>query len=242
MKKSQREHLSRSDITDRVNSMLFALFGDACDLRKPADIKKILEILTTQNWVDFSDHEDLGFSSLESKVRGMFTVEPNRIRICSTLERWSAEYNFVLAHEIGHLALHRKMIGKGKFIDRSSIPADTAEELKYRDKATLSDLGWIEWQANEFAISLILPSAYLSYEVYKKQTEMDIKSRRGIIYFDDQIENQMHAKIIVDSIANDYFVKSDLLWKRLRFLGILQDHRVKVVNVPYDCLKGLFYS
>ena len=242
MRKSQRDYLSRSAIDQRVNSMLSVLFGDSLDLKKPAQLSQIVEILTTQNWIHFSDEADLGKTANGNKVRGLFTVNPNAILICSSLERWGAEYRFVLAHEIGHLALHRKMIGKGKYIDRADMPADTAEELKYRDKATLSDLGWVEWQANEFAISLVLPKVYLLNLVVTKQLEMGINKNLGTIYFDDQRQNEYDAKQIVGFLAEKFCIKDDLIWSRLRSLKILQDHRKKEIEVAYDCLRGLFYS
>lgn len=242
MQKSEREYLSRLDISQRAQSMLSSLLGSKANLAYPAPLKEILAILVAEGWIEFSSDEDLGMLLGNRKVRGEFTVKPFRIRICSSIEPWSAEFRYVLAHEIGHLALHRKLIGPGKYIDRNSVPADTFQELKYRDKASLSDLGWVEWQANEFAAALVLPFPFLLLEVCNKQKERGILNNIGVLYYDDQPGNQVECTLIIRELALLHGITEDLLWSRLRSLNILQDHRKKKVAVAYECLEGLFYT
>lgn len=242
MKKSHREFLSRADIAERVSHMREVLLGDSDDLTKPAPLKKILEIMVVQQWIDFSDAEDLGYSINAKKIRGRFTVDPLKIQVCSSLERWGAEFKFVLAHEIGHLALHRKLIGKGKYIDKEKIPADTSEELKYGDKATLSDLGWVEWQANEFAANLILPFQYLIMKVAEQQQVLGLKKKLGILFLDGQPQNQLDCNTVVSKLSEKFCINRDFLWARLKALEILQDRRKDFVHGSYDCYRGLLYE
>lgn len=231
MKKSEREHLSREAIQIRVNNMLSILFGDQADFTRPASVENILGRLVKAGSITFSHDAELGMLPGNRRIRGMFNVNPFSIHICSSIKPWNSEFRFVLAHEIGHLALHRKMIGHGKYIDRQDVPADTYEQLKYRDKARLSDLGWVEWQANEFAACLILPHMYLVKEISEMQISKGIVRNLGVLYFDDQAQNQIECTIIIAELAIKYSVTADLLRKRLRSFGIFQDMRKKKGHV-----------
>lgn len=240
MLKSEREYLSREDVQKRAHAMLSCLFGDKADFARPAPLENILEKLINAGWIKFSHDAELGMLPGNRRIRGMFNVNPLSIHVCASLKAWDAEFRFVLAHEIGHLVLHRKLIGPGKFIDRKEVPADTYEQLKYRDKATMSDLGWVEWQANEFAACLVLPHLYLLKELSEKQINKGIVRNLGMLYFDDQPRNQIECAIIMAELAIKHSVTADLMRKRLARLGIFQDMRKKKVHAAYECLPRLF--
>jgi len=138
---------------------------------------------------------------------------------------WSPLFNHTLAHEIGHLVLHRELVGKGKYISIEKSLADTKSQLMYRGAAERSDLGWVEWQANEFAISLILPKFYLQSLVNKSQKKLRIYRNFGTIYLDDQNINSLNCRRIVKNISEISGASIPFIWSRLRHLGILQDHR-----------------
>lgn len=222
--------------------MLSATFKGAVDPRKPAPLQRLLETFIQKQWLTFSHDQDLGQLPGNRKIYGEFQVEPIRIFIDRSLDAWSPRFCFSLAHEIGHFALHRQMIGIGKFIDREQLPADSASRLRYRDMAELSDLGWVEWQANEFAMALIMPvySAYLN--VQRIQQEIGIKNNLGIIYLDRQPCNMIDCGRVLFELCQKYQVSAVLMRRRLMHLNILHDRRPGRTRSALESLGSLFYT
>ncbi len=102
---------------------------------------------------------------------------------------------------------------------------DTAQQLIYRERAESSDLGWVEWQANEFAMAMVLPRIYLEKLVAARQDELGIKRNIGTIFINSHHESIRHCENIVAHIACLFKVNNDLIMKRLKYLGILNDCR-----------------
>jgi len=238
--RSQREILSHPAIEQRVDRMLDYVLPDRGDDPTPPHLQRVVTVLKSQYDVRFSFSEELGRLPTGKRIFGTFAVAPLTIRVTSLLPKWSPGFQRTLAHELGHLALHRKMIGKGKYISREKPIVDTARQLRYRETAELSDLGWVEWQANEFAMCLILPQRYLRVLVCSVQVEFGIRRNLGTMYLDDQPCNKRDCRRVVEKIAKASGAKTPLLWRRLRFLGILEDHQKKRARPALDTLDALF--
>jgi hypothetical protein len=240
LSKSRPEYLSRTTIEERVGHMLQYVLPNRGDDPLPPDLNEIVSVLQSKYNVRFSFSDDLGSHLDGRKIFGQFTVDPLTIRVCSSIQTRPASFYRTLAHEIGHLALHRKMIGDGKYISREKPIIDTAQQLRYGETAELSDLGWVEWQANEFSMCLILPRRFLQFLVIKAQLELGIKRNLGTMYLDEQSCNKYDCKRIVTLIKKFSGAKDVLLWRRLRFLGILEDHQMKRSRQVFESLDALF--
>lgn len=202
--------------------MLTRLFGKDFNVYRPAPLERLIDTFQKRNWIAFSDVEDLGELPGGRPIYGEFNVDPLRIRISPRLERWSPRYRFALAHEIGHLALHRDMIGVGRYISREQISSDCEIQLKYREMASLSDLGWVEWQANEFALSLLLPPVFLFEKVSQRQKELGVIKNRGTIFLDKQLINRADAAMTIAFLSHELQIPSSFLTKRLKHLGLIK--------------------
>ena len=238
--RSQREFLSRTNIEERVSHMLDYVLPNRGNDTAPPDLQKVVDVLDAQYGVHFSFSDELGDLPTGERILGMFSVDPLTIRVTSYLPLWSSWFRRTLAHELGHLVLHRRMIGKGKYISRKKPLVDTTRLLKYRETAELSDLGWVEWQANEFSMCLILPRRYLQMLVCAVQMDLGIRRNLGTMYLDDQQCNKQDCQIIVGKIVERSSAKQSLLWRRLRFLGILEDHQRKSDRPVFESLDALF--
>lgn len=238
--RSLREYLSRTEIEERAGHMLHYVLPNRGDDPTPPDLKKIVSVLQSKYNVRFFFSKDLGVLPDGKKILGRFTVDPLTIRVCSSVQAWSPRFCRTLAHELGHLVLHRKMIGVGKYISLDKPIVDTARQLRYRETADLSDLGWVEWQANEFSMCLILPRRFLQILVVSVQMELGINKNIGTMYLDDQPCNKHDCKRIVARIKELSGAKDVLLWRRLRFLGILEDHQKQRASPVFESLDALF--
>jgi len=136
--------------------------------------------------------------------------------------------------------LHRKYIGPDRYISRDKPLIDTANQLRYREMAELSNLGWVEWQANEFAMSMILPRDLLIAIVIKIQIKLGIARDLGTMRLDDQACNKADCHRIVFMLATELKLNPVMIWRRLRFLDILQDHRKNRTIATFNELDSLF--
>ena len=212
--RSQREFLSRTNIEERVSHMLDYVLPNRGNDTAPPDLQKVVDVLDAQYGVHFSFSDELGDLPTGERILGMFSVDPLTIRVTSYLPLW--------------------------YISRKKPLVDTTRLLKYRETAELSDLGWVEWQANEFSMCLILPRRYLQMLVCAVQMDLGIRRNLGTMYLDDQQCNKQDCQIIVGKIVERSSAKQSLLWRRLRFLGILEDHQRKSARPVFESLDALF--
>ena len=82
------------------------------------------------------------------------------------LENRAKRYRFTLAHEIGHLYLHRTILEQVKF---SSIE----EWKRFQLDVDSEDYNWLEWQAYCFAGLVLVPPGHLreQFVTYEKRAE-----------------------------------------------------------------------
>ncbi|MBM4054479.1 MAG: hypothetical protein FJ264_07380 [Planctomycetes bacterium] len=76
--------------------------------------------------------------------------------------------------------------------------------------------------------------------VISVQREIGIKKNLGTMYLDEQPCNKRDCNRIVVRIAELSGAKETLLWRRLRFLGILEDHQMSRVRPVFEVFDALF--
>lgn len=238
--RAYRDSLSRVDIEARVSRMVDVLLPLRGNDPLPPDLQMVVKVLALDYHVRFSYSDELGHGPSGGRILGMFTVDPLTILVSSVLPPWSPGFRRTLAHELGHLALHRNLIGGGRMISVDKPVPDTAKQLRYREAAQWSDLEWVEWQANEFAMGLILPRRFLQSLVFEAQHELGIRHNLGTLYLDDQPCNKLDSHRVVQAIALRSGFKMPLLWRRLRHLRILEDHQQRRVRPIVNSLDTLF--
>jgi len=140
-----------------------------------------------------------------------------------------ARWRFTLAHEIGHLILHSKLLK-----DRISEKSDTETSLsfKYFDSEIASKR--LEFQANLFAENLLLPISTLNSIVTQYFREERIL--KGHLYWDNQPVNQQLVLGLLTKISTIYDVSLEVARIRLIALGLLIDDRWKSLR---DILKEM---
>lgn len=133
---------------------------------------------------------------------------------------------FILAHELGHFILHQKLsIGQTTY--------DAFEDSEYNFRTDKYDLTnpkhWIEWQANYFASSLVLPKVPFLARVYRYQ---DILNKsRGKIYLDDQYQNRKDFSELVKRLSYFFNVSKTTVIYKLNEMGLINDQsRLKQIG------------
>jgi Zn-dependent peptidase ImmA (M78 family) len=108
-------------------------------------------------------------------------------------------YRFTLAHEIGHLVLHEHIYEQCEF--------DTMGEWKkFIKNFPEKEYSWLEWQANEFAGLVLVPSHHL-----KKRLSYHTKQLKALSIKDEYVILDR----VVELLSKDFVVSRDVIRRRL---------------------------
>ena len=151
-------YLDRDEIASQAHGLCASAFSG--EIPCPVDLEALLfDYLYEEHGLAFYNHEPLGDDD-GHEVLGITYPLKNEIHVCSTLRDTASigRYRFTVAHEIGHWVLHRPL-----FLDEDS-PDFSVEDgeprlVTFQRDVVESDQDSYrpeEWQANHFAISLLL--------------------------------------------------------------------------------------
>lgn len=157
--------------------------------------------------IDDNGNEQLGYYDIKNKI----------IYINPTI-RDTIRFPFVLAHEIGHLILHSELKANQFTYDNFK---DSEYSLFIQRNILVNDKNWIEWQANCFAASLLMPNKTVVARLINAQVQMGI-SKQGRIFLDNQKINKQDFRNIVNELAMFFKVSKTSVEYRLESLGLIE--------------------
>ncbi len=132
---------------------------------------------------------------------------------------------FILAHEYGHLVLHRKVDPVRSGYATSTI-GDTEQDFVTGKKILSTPRDWIEWQANRFASAILMPRATFSDALIDFHKEQGIRRNVGIVVVNGTLPSQSDFAHVVGQLSDVYGVNRTTIECRMRDLELLQDHRI----------------
>ncbi|HZX47677.1 MAG TPA: ImmA/IrrE family metallo-endopeptidase [Nitrospirota bacterium] len=122
-------------------------------------------------------------------------------------------YRFTLAHEIGHIVLHRNLYRTNRF---SSI----AEWKEFINSMTEEEHGWIEYQGYAFAGLILVPRENLI-----KHTNEWVKRIKGK-HISIEKNWDFAWELITEHLGKAFQVSSSVIEKRLDKDGIKENYRI----------------
>jgi Zn-dependent peptidase ImmA (M78 family) len=186
----------------------------------PSVLKKYLK---SAYGIDVYELED------SDPLLGLCDLEANKIGLSKSILNSNREF-FILCHEFGHFILHQKLtIGQHLYNSFS----DT--EFSYRKGFFTLDnpKHWIEWQANYFASSFILPRGQFQARLWQIQDLL--RKTRGKILLDDDSRHIKSFFEIVNKLAYRYHVsKTTIIYKLYEMDLINNQSRLKPVGQLVD--------
>ena len=213
--------LNREDIELRTEKFI-RFFDDEClNQPSPTPLAKICTTLQEEHNVTFVFDKDLGETKEGYKYRGSFHIPSTTIHIDKNMEYGEPRFNFTLAHEIGHFVLHRK-IDISILKDKEKIQ-DTNRDLVLDHVQSDNPRTWLEWQANKFASSLLLPRVTVPTAVINKQKEMGLTRNIGKIFVDRGVSSNIDFEIQIEYLSLIYQSSKASIRIRLQELGILNE-------------------
>lgn len=218
--------LSRDNIELKSEEVIEYFYPNTLDKPQKTPIELICKSLNTQFNIQFDFGCDLGNSDSGRKILGKFIFKPQSILIDDSVIN-TIRFPFILAHEIGHLVLHRNISYiKSNYKDI----VDTEIDFVSGNKILQTDRDWIEWQANRFASSFIMPRQTISIAVIMVQQKMGINHNIGQVYVSKESSSIRDFNNLLSEVAAIYDVNKTNVENRLSDLGILIDHRLKDVK------------
>jgi hypothetical protein len=213
--------LSANDIELKAEEVIELFVPQALERPTFTAITTIVKETSKKYGIRF-ESGDLGVTSGGQKVLGRFQFSPRAIFIDSSVVG-TDRHAFTLAHEFGHLVLHRHLV----LTKRDYQITDTERDFVTGKKILKSTRDWIEWQANRFAAAVLMPRATLRAAVVAAQRLRGIVRNLGIVYLDNQPANFRDFIGIQTALAELYQVNRTNVRHRLGDLGLLVDHRDK---------------
>ncbi len=189
---------SRKNIEDIVIGIINEIDDEILKYTLQTPINKTIEYFKFKYNLKFEFENELHATN-GKQIHGYFDVTENIIKISKNVVN-TERFSFLLAHELGHFILHRNLrINQQVY--------DIFEDAEYdflADKYLLNNYkNWIEWQANEFASSFILPSNSFYTRLILVQKSLGI-SKYGHIYLDDQPINRQDFKQITNYLSQHF--------------------------------------
>lgn len=193
-------------------------------LKKPAmtPVLEIIHALGKTTGLE-SAVADLG-SKGPAKVLGKLIFSKKLLLLDSSLTRdREVQMRFTAAHEVGHWILHRWNYKNWKFNTGSGDDGleDDEKTLCRLDQRSPQD--WLEWQANVFAASLVMPRGTFQRALVETQGAFNITRNVGTVWLSDAAYSQRDFKLVGNRLANIYGVSLTSIRVRLSTLELLRD-------------------
>lgn len=164
--------LQEDEIEAAAEGLLQEVFGSAEDIPLPVDLEVVaFDHLYDRQNVTFRDDRELG-SEAGDRILGVTQPRRRKIFVDSGLKREGpvGRYRFTVAHEMGHWVLHAPLYSRdetqGSLFEGDEERDDELVSLQRNvfPKADRGRLPREEWQANRFAIALLLDRERLREE------------------------------------------------------------------------------
>ena len=218
---------SKSVIDARVQGLIDWFSTQALDRPTPTPLATICDRIQEKGWLDFDFNADLGTSARGNKIYGAFDARAKKIYVDKSLDPNGPQFTFTLAHELGHFVLHRGLRLNYAALDEPANALTATRRSIYfaRQSEFVTDRDWLEWHANCFAISLLLPRISFDRTVRVVQRSAGINRHLGFFYLSNSVDSLVTYRACVDDLAEIYAVPRSLVTKRLTWLEMVIDTR-----------------
>lgn len=188
------------------------------------DVSSLKSYLKRKYDIDVQYHSD-------GKLLGYCDIANKTISLHQNVKETKREL-FILCHEFGHFKLHHKLV-----IDQFTYNNFTESEYNFKiGKNSLENpKHWIEWQANYFAVSMILPNTSILAILWQQQQRLGLN--RGKLYLDDQKENYQNYQTLLYKLSEHFNVTRPNILYRLKELKHYEN-RSNLKNIR-EILEGM---
>ncbi len=228
--------LDTNDIELKAEEVISYFDKSILDYPSLTPLPNFIEKIHTEFKLNFSYEHDLGSTKHGNKILGKTQLKPLGLFVDKILVN-DPRFPFVLGHELGHVILHRSVDLKRSGYDDQEI-VDTKQDLVTGKKILQTSRDRLEWQANRFSSSILMPRATLHTAIMKIQEQMGIKRNMGSIILEDIKYSIKDYSFVNNYLQKIYGVNATNIKYRLKELGILIDRR----NIDIKHISELFMT
>lgn len=163
-------------------------------------------------------YEEANSSNRNGDILGKISFDPLEIRIYRSADHTQERERFTLAHELGHYLLIHSRYMSGEYVQEVDFELENPVELG------IKDIMRMEWQANNFASSLLLPRGQFTADFFSVVESLKLKDRGfGVLYLDEQACNIQNFLRATDTLKRKYNVSREVVKIRLKKMGLLNE-------------------
>jgi Zn-dependent peptidase ImmA (M78 family) len=201
LSKTDIDEISKEEL-DKINKdyQIQAYGLSVKDLTKYVQLEYGIEI----EHFDQKENNHLGTCDIDQKLIGISKKIVN-----------SPRELFVLGHELGHYILHQKLAINQELMNSFS---DSEYDFSIGKHRLENPRHWVEWQANYFSASLLLPKTSIIAKAWQYSNSKDN------LIFDDNYSNQKKFRRIIEKLANHFSVSKTSIIYRLKELNLITDN------------------
>ena len=200
---------SEQQISDEINKISENIY-----INNKLNSEKLIDYIKNEHRFKFIFDQSLEMYN-KHQILGKIKFRPKEIYITKELQTDNFRWRFTLAHEIGHLILHSKLLEN--FIESNIENEETILHYNTTNKVNRR----MEIQANMFASLLLLPEKPLRKIV--KDYFIEIRNYKGRLYFDNQPINRQLTYGLLGKMKEKFGVSHEVGKYRLISLNLLED-------------------
>lgn len=182
--------------------------------------EEIIEFIETKLGFTIVTNDDLLNNEL-----GKLDLKQKKLYITNKLEFNSPRWRFTLAHELGHIVLHKSILtNNGHFV---TTEEDLSDPLLLNARImSKPNLKRLEYQANLFASYVLLPNYPMGLKLSNIMQRLNIEftSYRRHLYYDDNPRNKDLCNKTFAYVAKSFDVSISVVKYRLIELNLLIDN------------------
>jgi Zn-dependent peptidase ImmA (M78 family) len=203
------DRLSKSDIDEISKEELDKINQDYLIQAYGLSVKDLTEFIKLEYGIGI-EH----FDPKENKYLGTCDIDQKLIGISKKIVNTPREL-FVLGHELGHYILHQRLTINQELMNSFS---DSEYDFSIGKHRLENPRHWVEWQANYFSASLLLPRTSIVAKAWQYSN-----SKNNLI-FDDNYSNQKKFRRIIERLAIHFSVSKTSIIYRLKELNMITDN------------------
>ncbi|WP_316844981.1 ImmA/IrrE family metallo-endopeptidase [Pedobacter psychrodurus] len=193
----------------RITAIIDRLYKYEITNGMMVDFDKLCSFLS--GWYGFSFDFDTLF--LDGSL-GKILFDQKTIQISSELKGNVFKWRFTLAHEIGHLILHQKIL------EGVPVQSESEQTVSVGEEFTVGQNKRIEFQANLFAGRLLMPDVFLERIILKYFFANQI--HRAYLLQDRQPVNQKLVAGLINQVSETFGVSFGVARIRLLQMDVIR--------------------
>lgn len=231
-------YLPNGAIDTAARSLLQRTFGARLDRSEPVDLEEVVAFLSETEELSYNDDAELGMEDGEI-VLGKTQPLRRRILLSRALkfDPEPGRARFTLAHEIGHWVLHRPLFeAKSKELSLFGPADDDEFEFVGLNKAIFPDgsrreVRREEWQANRFAVDLLIDADVLRAE-FVARFRAPVIARATQEWRYRSRDRRGHARLLASAFVDSYRPLREIFGLSTEAMAIALESRGYAVEQP----------